>query len=173
MHVHAPHYAGNVPALLQWNPRAARGEVSLELASIYGQLLTSTIKAVETSESEHLKAHVKAVKELAGDKGKPVEVLEKALSAGWTPDYFIGAELQIAAQLTMSTQRERKLDATGGVAWGPIKIEASFGQTFAQGTQTNLSVNAILKRQSRSQGLEYALSALGAPESPEVDVPGA
>jgi hypothetical protein len=50
--------------------------------------------------------------------------------------------------------------AGGGIAWGPIKLEGTLANSFQQGTQSNLSVSCTLKRQSRSAGLAYVLTAL-------------
>jgi hypothetical protein len=136
-----------------------------ELSEIYSQLLEGAVKAVEQSEQRHLLAQVDALTKLDG-KAPGIEDLKAAFTLGWTPDYFLGAELQITAQLTMSTARERQIGGTGGVTFGPVQIQASLTESFHQGTQTNLSINCLLKRQSRSAGLDYALQALTAVPGP-------
>jgi hypothetical protein len=141
-----------------------------ELAEIYSALLDGAIRAVERSEQSHLLAQADALTKLDG-KAPGVEDLKAAFALGWTPDYFVGAELQISAQLTMSTARERQVGGSGGVTFGPVQIQGSLAESFHQATETNLSVNCVLKRQSRSAGLDYALTALSAVAAPELPVP--
>ena len=138
-----------------------------ELAEIYSGLLDGAIKAVESSEREHLTAHVEVLSRLAGAT-PDADTVKAALAGGWMPDYFIGAELQVAAQLTMSTSRQRQVDGKGSVTFGPVQIQGGLSETFQQGTQTNLSVSCVLTRQSRSSGLDYALQSLGTVAAPSV-----
>jgi hypothetical protein len=130
-----------------------------ELAEVFSSVLDGVIDAAAKSEARHLSAQVKALELLAG-KEPGTEDLLKLLAAGWTPDMFIGAELTIDASLAMTTSRERKVTAGGGITWGPLKLEGGLANSFQQGTQTNVSVHCVLKRQSRSAGLGYALTSL-------------
>ena len=133
-----------------------------ELPRLVERTLNGVISAIEESERKHLLAQVKAIRKVAGTTGDDDQFakLLEAFEAGWTPDYYIGASLQIAAQLTMTTARSRQLDATGKVSFGPLSIEGGYTEEFTQGTTTNLSVNLVMERRSRSQGLENAFSAL-------------
>lgn len=130
-----------------------------ELATIYSELLTGAVTAIAKSESAHLAAHVQAISDLNG-KAPGTDDLLKAFASGWLPDFFAASELQLSAQLSMTTARERKVGGTGGVEFGPLKLEGSLSETFTQGTGTNLSITTTLVRRSRSSGLENALSAL-------------
>ena len=136
-----------------------------ELGTIFAELLNGAVDAVAMSESRHLTAHVKALSDLKGKEPGTDELL-KLFQAGWFPDYFAAAELDVEAQLVMATSRERKVSGSGSVTFGPIRIEGTLSNAFAQGTQTNLSVRATLRRQSRSSGLEYAISALSPVQVP-------
>lgn len=135
-----------------------------ELGQIYAELLNGTIEAVARSESRRLAAHVSTLRALNGQEPGAEELLA-LFEQGYFPDYFAGTELQINAQLTLTSSRERKASGGGGVGFGPVRIEASLSESFLQGSQTNLSVSCVLRRQSRSAGIEHALAAL-APSAP-------
>lgn len=136
-----------------------------QLSEMVGEMLEGVIRAVHRSEARHLEAQIDALERLAGSQPGTAE-LRSLLESGYLPDYFIGTEVHLTAQLTMSTARERTHSAGGGIGFGPLRIEGGLSNGFRQGTQTNLSVDLTLVRQSRNQGLAYALTALsGGPAS--------
>lgn len=141
-----------------------------ELATIYAELLDGAVTAVARAEALRLVAHVKALQGLKG-KEPGTDDLLKLLEAGYLPDYYVGAELQIAAQLTLTTARERKVSGSGAVTFGPLKLEGSLSETFRQATTTNLSITTTLVRQSRSKGIENVLSALSPTPVPGLPPP--
>ena len=130
-----------------------------ELGEVVGELLEGTLRAVARSESRHLRAHVEALTLLAGQEPGTAELV-KVLETGWTPDFFVGSQMSVSAQLAMTTTRERKVSGGGGVTLGPLRIEGSLAETFQQGTQTNLAVTVDLVRQSRSRAVTAAVEAL-------------
>jgi hypothetical protein len=137
-----------------------------ELATIYAELLNGAVSAVARAETERLAAHVEMLRKLDG-KTPGVDDLLRAYQEGYLPDHFVAAELQVSAQLTMTTARERTIGANGGLEFGPLRLEGSLTETFQQGTTTNLSVTCTLVRQARSKGIENTLSALSpAPVNP-------
>lgn len=132
-----------------------------ELKEMFAGILMGATNAIEASERAHLQAHVEAVQALGGKPDATLDDLLAAFAKGWLPDYFAGDALEVAAQLTMSTARDRSVSGSGGVTLGPVQIQAQVSERFTQGTETNLSINAKLARQSRSAGLQYALQQLG------------
>ena len=141
-----------------------------ELGELFGAVLNGAIKAIDDSERRSLVAHAEALAATAGKEPGIDEAL-KAMQGGWIPSYYAGAELQVGAQLSMSTARERKVAANGKVTFGPISVEGGLSTSLTQGTTTNLSVNCVMRRQARSYGLEEALSALRGPGAPAIPVP--
>jgi hypothetical protein len=142
-----------------------------ELGAIFGSLLTSVIQAVESSEKQHLQNGLDALKGVTGKTAPGLDDLAKALQSGWLPDYFIGAEIQVNAQLTMTTVRGQSADVKVGTGLGPITISGGFSESFRQGTNTNLSVTCTLTRQSRTKAIENAFQALSAAPASPVTVP--
>ncbi len=130
-----------------------------ELGEVVGELRAGPWGAVARAESRRLRAHVEALTLLAGQEPGTAE-LAKVLETGWTPDFFVGSQLSLSAQLAMTSTRERKVAGGGGVTLGPLRIEGSLTETFQQGTQTNLSVTVELVRQSRSRAVTGAIEAL-------------
>lgn len=130
----------------------------------FSEILAATWKAagdvVTADEGAHLLAQVKAIRQLESSED-PLTALEKLLTDGWTPDYFAGNEMTVDASLVMTTSRERTAGGGGSAALGPLQLNATFANTYRQATQTNVSVQYRGVRQSRSQGLEYALQSLG------------
>ncbi|HEU4751927.1 MAG TPA: hypothetical protein VFU47_02385 [Armatimonadota bacterium] len=141
-----------------------------ELSDLFAGLLDGAVAAVNESEGKYLAQQVSAVKQLGG-KDVDAETLLKLFAAGWLPDFFVTAQMELAAQLTMSTARERQVSGTGGVTFGPVKLEGSLSNTFHQGTSTNLSVSCTLVRQSRNAALDAAYAALGATKQPAAPNP--
>lgn len=72
----------------------------------------------------------------------------------------------IVAQLAMTTAGERIASGSGGVQLGPIQLTGSLSSSLRQATTTNVAVTIRCARQSRSQGLEYAIQALRTPNAP-------
>ena len=132
-----------------------------QLAEILNDLVESNVKRADESEKRRLLAHVKAIRELAGEE-PGIDELQALFEAGWLPTYQVEDELHVDAQLAMSTTRERKIDAGGTVSFGPIAIQGTLSNSFGQGTQTNVAVSVVLKRRSISEVLSLAREALAA-----------
>lgn len=136
-----------------------------DLGDLLKGVLGSAIAAIEESESAHLQAQVTAIQALAG-KTPGVDDVLKAFQAGWLPDFFAAASLEVSAQLTVTSTRERTISGSGAVGFGPIQISGSLAETVRTGSNTNLGVTVTMERQSRNKSLEYALNALTAVAPP-------
>src|SRR5688500_15402609 len=132
-----------------------------QLSEIFSDLLMGAVEAVATAEARQLKAHVEAVQALGGEE-PGTDTLIRLLDEGYVPDYFAGVDLDLSAQLSIATTRERRGSGTGGVTFGPVKIEGTLANSFTQATQTNLTVAATLRRQSKNAGIEHLLTSLRA-----------
>ena len=131
-----------------------------QLAQVFGAVLSESVEAVNASERKHLLSHVAVLTRLAG-REPTTEDLLAAYEAGWLPDFHAAVDLTVSAQLAMTTSRERTTDAGGSVQFGPLRIEGRLAESFSQGTTTNLSVSATLRRESRGTAIAAALAALG------------
>lgn len=143
-----------------------------DLATLFQSVLSGTLTALDKSEADHLAAHVDAIKAAGGNPS--VDGILAAFKAGWLPDYYAAAGLEVSAQLAMSTARQQNINATGGVVLGPVQLNAQFGIQTNEATNTNLTVTARLERQSRSSALSNAfesLLALPAVNTPAVNPP--
>lgn len=136
-----------------------------ELSEILTSTLDGAVRAVDASERRHLVAQVQAIQVLAGREPTLTDLLG-LMEEGWLPDFFAGTELEIAAQLAMTTARERQASGGGSVQLGPLQLTGSLSTSLRQATTTNVAVTIRLARQSRSQGLEYAIQALRTPNAP-------
>jgi len=127
-----------------------------ELAELYAETLNAVIEAVERSEREHLLNHVEAVTRLEGEQPGLASV-KIALEAGWLPDYFLGAEAEVTARMSVAITRKRETDAEGGITFGPLRLTGRLSDSLTRGSETNLTVNTRLRRQSRAATVERAL----------------
>jgi hypothetical protein len=82
------------------------------------------------------------------------------LDGGWIPDYFAAAELEVQAQLALTTDRKRTIDAGGGISLGPVQLQGRLAETFSRGETANLQVRCTLQRKARSRALSEATEAL-------------
>lgn len=99
------------------------------------------------------------------------EQLKAILGAGYVPDTFLASQLQIGVELTVDATQEVDFSATGGVEFGPIKIEGNYTNKRSSGEQANVSINLTMERQSRNAGINYALQQLVGPDVPKLLVP--
>lgn len=136
-----------------------------ELSEILTSTLDGAVRAIDASERRHLVTQVQAIQVLAGKEPTLADLLG-LMEEGWLPDYFAGTELEISAQLAMNTARERQVGGSGSVQLGPLQLTGSLATSLRQATSTNVAVTIRLARQSRSQGLEYAIQALRTPAAP-------
>jgi len=143
-----------------------------ELAEIVTELLDGTQRSISQSEREHLLSHVRAVVELAGEQPGTEDIL-RLLEQGWLPDYFVTNGFTLVAQLVMQTARERRISGSGGITWGPLRLDATLQTSLMQSTQTNLQVELTCVRQSRSRGLAYIVSELAPPRAETGELPDA
>ena len=74
---------------------------------------------------------------------------------------FVAGEIDLTAQLAMSTERTRSVDAKGAVTFGPLSLTGGFNSSLKQTTATNLSIHVVLARQSRSSALSYKTGTAG------------
>ena len=137
-----------------------------DLPTLFSGILTGALGALDASEKAHLLAHVQAVEKLGGQVDL-AGVLD-AINGGWLPDYFAAAELNVSAQLAMSTSRQQVVQAQGGVNIGPIQLTGSLAETTARGENTNVTVTCTLERQSRSKAMSNAFDALLTTPGPSI-----
>ena len=132
-----------------------------ELTTLFYELLDGTVEALAKSESRHLKDDIDAAIRLAAS-GDTVsaQVMSDLLDKGYIPDFYAAADLDLEAQLTMSTTRERKTSGTGSITYGPLKIEATLGNSLVQGTNTNLTIRCHLQRTSKSAMIDRVLQTV-------------
>lgn len=133
-----------------------------ELAELYAETLNAVINAIEKSERAHLLNHVEALTRLEGEQ-PGVEAVKSALEAGWLPDYFIGAEAEVTARMSISVTRTREIDAEGGIVLGPLRLSGGMVESYTRGSETNLTVSTRLSRESRAGTMERALVDLAPP----------
>ena len=123
-----------------------------EFGELIGSSLRGVIGELDRSEQRHLLAHVKAVKEFAGQT-PGIDEIQALIESGWLPDFYAASKVQLDASLSLTTSRERTSGGSGGVEFGPIKITGTFANSFSQGTVSNVTVSLELARGSRDRAL--------------------
>jgi len=130
-----------------------------ELATLLRETVGGVIAVLDASEKKHLLAHVEAVKGI-GSSEVGEDQLVTLLEEGWLPDFMAAASVNVRADLSMTTGRERTTNAGGSVNLGPLSITGSFTDKMTQGTTTNLSVTVEFTRRSASAIISAARDSL-------------
>lgn len=127
-----------------------------QLAEIITETLEGTLVAIDNSQRRVLLAQLTAVRTLAETAPEQrLEVALQLLEEGYLPDFYAATQVQLDAQLTMTTARDRQQSGGGSVNFGPIRLEGSMANTFRQATTTNLAVSIQMERESKNRGIEY------------------
>lgn len=129
-----------------------------DIGSLLDACVSAGLKAADQQADNYLANVVKTT--VALDDGTSKVTQAAALkAAGVTPDFWMGARVTIAAQLTMTTLEKRTIAASGGGTLGPISIQGSLAEETDDGTNTNLSVTIEFVRQDANQYAEYSVRA--------------
>lgn len=134
-----------------------------EFSEILDTALEAVANSTDRQELRRLRAHVEAIKQLAGAEPGTDELLELVgteEAPGYLPHYNHAARATLSASLAMSTSRKRETTAGGEVQIGPIALRGEMSNAFGQDTATNLQVTVELERRLVSQSYGDLLNAL-------------
>lgn len=127
-----------------------------QLAEIIAETLEGTLVAIDASQRRVLRAQLNVVKVLAETApDQRLDVALRLLEEGYLPDFYAATQVQIDAQLSMTTARDRQVSGSGSVTVGPLILEGSLANTFRQATTTNVAVSIQMDRESKNRGIEY------------------
>jgi hypothetical protein len=132
-----------------------------DIGSLLDSCVAAGLKAADQQLASYLANIVKTTVAL-DDKTSKVAQAAALKDKGVTPDFWAGARVTIAAQLTMTSLEKRVITASGGGTLGPINLQGSLSEETDQGTNTNLSVTIQFERQDANQFADYSIRAYDA-----------
>jgi hypothetical protein len=137
----------------------------LTVTDLVRQAIEATIKPLDESTAARLQQHL-ALQKAIGGKPATSDDLASALKDGWTPDYEVADDAEIQFAGTLTAVQDLQIQGNGAVTLGPATIGVNVGYRTTTTNTGSISGTIRTHRESRSQGVAYALSVLSPVPAP-------